>query len=266
MGEKLIRRKSKVVFDKSTVEALYRTSFDNNEFYVYYQPKINLKNYSLAGAEALVRWNHEGDLVIPDKFIPVLEENGAIKDLDYLMLKKVCDDVKLWLERGKKVPQISVNLSRTNLVDNEIAKKIISVIDEAQIGRKYIQIELTESAGGANPESLKNFVWSLHEAGISTAVDDFGTGFSSLSLIRELPWDALKIDRSLLEGAQIAGSREQLVYKSIISLAHGLGLECITEGVETKEQVSLLKESECYLAQGFFFDRPLPAVEFEKRL
>lgn len=245
---------------------LYQEGFSNREFFVYYQPKVNLKNYALAGAEALVRWNHEGSMIMPDSFIKMLEKNGEIRELDYFILNCVCADIKRWIQMGKKPVQISVNLSRCNLSNENIVQIIKETIDKHSIPRSLIQIELTESAEQDDNEALKSLIWGLHEAGISTAVDDFGTGFSSLSLIRELPWNTLKIDKSLLDGAQIIGSREQMVYQSIIALAKGLGLECITEGVETKEQISLLKKSECFLAQGFYFDRPLPRIEFEKRL
>ncbi|MEE1181666.1 MAG: EAL domain-containing protein, partial [Treponema sp.] len=227
---------------------------------------VNPHNYKLKGAEALVRWNHEDAIILPDEFIPVLENNLSIRDLDFYMLNHVCMDIKNWLSAGKDVPKVSVNLSRATLKVMNLVKVITSTIDNYGIPRSLIEIELTESASDASNEDLRPLVTELNREGITTAVDDFGTGFSSLILIKELPWDVLKIDKSLLKGAHKDGSRDQLMFKSIISMAQTLGLECIVEGVETKDDVRILKESGCYNAQGFYFSKPLPKEDFEKLL
>lgn len=251
---------------ENKIEAWYVSALQNGEFHIYYQPKVNLHNYKLKGAEALVRWNHEDAIILPDEFIPVLENNLSIRDLDFYMLNHVCMNIKNWLEEGKDVPKISVNLSRATLKVMNLVKVITSTIDNYGIPRSLIEIELTESASDASNEDLRPLVTGLNREGITTAVDDFGTGFSSLILIKELPWDVLKIDKSLLKGAHKDGSRDQLMFKSIISMAQTLGLECIVEGVETKDDVRILKESGCYNAQGFYFSKPLPKEDFEKLL
>lgn len=248
------------------IEVWYKDALKNEEFEVYYQPKVDLHNYKLKGAEALVRWFHDGKMIFPDNFIPLLEKNYSIKYLDLYMLNHVCADVARWLSQGKEPIQISVNLSRASLSIQNIVGIICEIIDKYKVPRSLIQIELTESASITSNAELANVVTGLNHEGISTAMDDFGTGYSSLSLIKELPWDMLKIDKSLLHGAQQKGSRDQSMFKSIISMATDIGLECIVEGVQTRDDIRLLKESNCYLAQGFYFSKPIPKSNFEALL
>lgn len=248
------------------IEDWFMDALRNEEFLVYYQPKIDLHDYSLKGAESLVRWVHNTELIFPDNFIPALENNYTIKYLDMYMLNHVCEDISNWLKEGKKVPQISVNLSRATLTIPNLKELIVSTIKKHNIPLSLIQIELTESASYTSNDELKPLVFGLNEAGISTAVDDFGTGFSSLSLIRELPWDMLKIDKSLLNGIQNKGGREEKMFRSIISMAKDLGLKCIVEGVETREDVRILKENGCFFAQGYYFSKPIPKADFEKKI
>jgi len=248
------------------VESWFMDALKNEEFHVYFQPKVDLHDYKLKGAEALVRWYHEGELVLPDTFVPVLEGNFSIKYLDLYMLNHVCACIARWIEDGKEPVQISVNLSRASLVMRNIVSVITSTIDKYQIPRSLIQIELTESASGTSNDDLKPVVIELNQEGVSTAMDDFGTGYSSLSLIKELPWDMLKIDKSLLHGALKAGSTDQKMFKSIISMANDIGIECIVEGVETRDDIKLLKESNCWLAQGYYFSKPVAEDDFERLL
>lgn len=268
-GNKVVEYDSKIRENTSRrqfIEQIFQDALNAEEFSVHYQPKINLHDYSLSGAEALVRWKHEGTMIFPDQFIPVLEANYTIKYLDLYMLNHVCADIRKWLDEGRNVKTISVNLSRCSIEIEDLVGVITGIIDSHGVPRKYIQIELTESTTEVGAKELRDLVVGLRDANISTAVDDFGTGFSSLSLIRDFPWNVLKIDKSLLHGALTDGSRENFMFKSIIALANGLGLECIVEGVETREEVQLLKNCGCYLAQGYFFDRPLFRDIFESRL
>ena len=205
-------------------------------------------------------------MIFPDDFIPILEQNQQIKYLDIYMLNHVCKDIKEWLRQGKEVPQISINLSRASLGIPDLAGFISNTINTYEIPRQLIQIELTESAKDASNEELRPLVEGLNMQGIGTAVDDFGTGYSSLSLIQELPWDVIKIDKHLLRVAQKTGSREQKMFKAIISMANLIGLEPIVEGVESREDIKLLKESGCFLAQGFYFSKPIPKDDFTKLL
>lgn len=248
------------------IEALFKKAIEEEEFLVYYQPKVELEQYQLAGAEALCRWLHEGELIPPDSFIPILEKSQAICDLDFYMLDHVCRDIKQWIKEGKEPVKVSVNLSRRHMNDPYLLKHILDIIDGRGIPHKYIEIELTETTTDVDFRILKGIVSGLKENDIYTSVDDFGTGFSSLNLLREAPWDVLKIDKSFLPDENNAKDNRSAMLKHIIGMSNDLGLSCIVEGVETIEQVKILKKYECYRAQGFYFDRPMTKEEFEKRL
>lgn len=272
---KNVAKKSYVFFDEDMVkqqtiakqiENIFPESIEKEEFKVYYQPKILLKDYKLAGAEALCRWYHDGRLITPGEFIPVLEQTKAICLLDFYMLEHVCQDIRRWLDEGRRVVKVSVNLSRRHMGDVFLLENILAIIDKYHVPHEYIEIELTETTTDVDFSELKNIVYGLHQQGISTSVDDFGMGYSSLNLIRELPWSVLKIDKSFLPEEKDDSPQKYIMLKHLISLSQDMGLECIVEGVETVEHVKLLKENNCYLAQGFYFDRPLPVCEFEKRL
>ena len=254
------------IWNRQFIEQIFIDALEKEEFSVYYQPKVNLRDYSLCGAEALVRWKHNGSMIYPDQFIPILESNYSIKFLDMYMLNHVCADLRKWMDEGRNVKTVSVNLSRCSMDIDNLVSVISGIIDSHNIPRSLIQIELTESSSEVGARELQKLVVGLRDANITTAVDDFGTGFSSLSLIRDYPWTVLKIDKSILHGALYEGSRENFMLKSIISLANGLGLECIVEGVETREEVQLLKNCGCFLAQGYFFDRPITREEFADKL
>ncbi len=247
------------------IEKQFLRAITNEEFLVYYQPKVGLKDYTVVGAEALCRWNNGGTIMPPIRFIPILEQSHAICDLDFYMLEHVCMDIQRWLKAGKKVVKTSVNFSRRHMQNKDLVEHILRVIDKYEVPHEYIEIELTETTTDVEFRDLRAVVSGLQVHGVSTAVDDFGVGYSSINLIRELPWDVLKIDKSLLPKEEDS-SEKTLLFKYLVAMAQNLGLECIVEGVETLEQVKMLKESHCYLAQGFYFDRPLPVDEFETRL
>ncbi len=248
------------------IESSFEAAIENEEFAVYYQPKVLLKDYSLAGAEALCRWRHNGTIVPPNDFIPILEQSNAICTLDFYVLEHVCRDIRKWLDEGQQVVRVSVNLSRRHMGDTELVKRIMSIIDKYSVPHKYIEIELTETTTDVNFEDLKSVVEELSEHGISTSVDDFGIGYSSLNLIRQVPWNIIKIDKSLLPVDAKSDQSQYSMLRHLITMLQDMGFKCIVEGVETVEQVKMLKENNCYLAQGFCFDRPLPHDEFEKRL
>lgn len=251
---------------KKQIDVWFKNALLNEEFQVYYQPKVDLRNYRVKGAEALVRWVHDGTMIFPDEFIPVIEQNHTIKHLDRYMFDHVCRDIRRWLDEGREVPQISINLSRASLDVDNLVNIICDMADKHGVPRHLLQAELTESAADGATSDLENLIKGLEHEGFSTAVDDFGTGFSSLSLIRELPWEVLKIDKSLLAGAHKAGSREQKLFKAIISIARELGLECIVEGAETRADIKVIKECNCNMAQGYYFSKPLPVEAFERKL
>ncbi len=252
--------------ERRKYEQLFSDAIRNEEFKVYYQPKVSLKKYKVSGAEALCRWFHDGELIPPVKFIPVFERNKTICILDFYMLEHVCRDIREWLDNGRDVVKVSVNLSRCNLGEPELVERIIATVDKYNVPHEYIEIELTETTTDVAYSELKKVVFGLQASGISTAVDDFGIGYSSLSLISDLPWNVLKIDKKFLEANQPNATHNYLMLKHIISLAQSLGIECVVEGVETVEHIKVLKANNCYMAQGFYFDKPLPREYFEERL
>ncbi|MBO6162274.1 MAG: EAL domain-containing protein [Eubacterium sp.] len=251
----------------SRIQRMFPNAIRKKEFRVFYQPKVDVWGKELVGAEALCRWFHEDEIIPPVAFIPVLEQNTDICKLDFYMLEMVCRDIHRWLMEGKQVVRISVNLSRKHMLDVDLLEHILEIVDRNEVPHQYIEIELTETTTDVEFRDLKRVVSGLQQAGICTAVDDFGVGYSSLNLLREIPWNVLKIDKSLLPTDEDGeDSIRSVMFRYVVSMARALGLECITEGVETAQQVELLKKNNCDLAQGFFFDRPLPLESFEERL
>ncbi len=195
-----------------------------------------------------------------------MEKSKLICKLDFYMLEHVCRDIRRWLDEGKEVVKVSVNLSRVHMGDMDLLDNILAVVDKYQVPHEYIEIELTETGTDVGVEHLRTLVSGLRSQGISTSVDDFGTGYSSMNLIREIPWNVLKIDKSFLPDKSDDDRQKRVMFRHLVALAQDMDIECIVEGVENVDQIKLLKESSCYLAQGFYFDRPLAVTEFEKKL
>ncbi len=255
--------------DALWVQGLFRSAIENEEFEVYYQPKVETRRYRMNGAEALCRWTHEGEMILPFRFIPVYEESGDILELDFYMLEHVCKDIRRWLDDDKTVVRVSVNFSREHIGhDDNLVDRIIEIIDRYDVPHYLIEVELTETSTEVDYKILKKVVTALHIAGIHTSVDDFGVGYSSMNLLTQLPWSMVKIDRSFVPlGTGDEEDRKKFVMmRSIISITKELNVDCIAEGVETAEQVIMLKKNGCFFVQGYFFDKPLPVAEFEERL
>ncbi len=249
------------------VQRLFPEALKNEEFRVYYQPKVHTHTGEVIGAEALCRWFHEGEMISPGAFIPALEETDDICKLDFYMLDHVCGDIRRWIDQGKKVVRISVNLSRKHMLNRNLLEQLLNIIDKHNVPHSCIEIELTETTTDVAFNDLKRIVTGLQSEGIFASVDDFGIGYSSLNLIRELPWNVLKVDRSLLPmDDDDSSSVDSIMFRNVISMVNELGIECIVEGVETAEQLEILRKNHCSYAQGFLFDRPLPVREFEERM
>lgn len=249
------------------VSSSFPKALEQREFIVYYQPKVDIGSGHIAGAEALCRWVHDGRIISPAEFIPVLEASYDICKLDFYMLDAVCRDIRRWLDAGRDPVPVSVNLSRRHLSDIDLLKHIVGIIDLYKIPHKYIEMELTETSTDVEFKTLKHVIKGLQQANITASVDDFGIGYSSLNLIKDIPWKTLKLDKSLLpDDNDDNPAKEGVLLKYIVAMAHEIGLECVAEGVETKEHLKFLKDNKCTLAQGFYFDKPLPAEEFETRL
>lgn len=247
------------------IENNMHQALENKEFVVYYQPKIDLNTYHLNGAEALVRWIEKGKIVPPMEFIPVFEKNGFICNMDFYVLDVVCRDITEWLKVGIDLFPISVNFSKVHFLNPGFTEQIIEVLKKYQVPARYIEIEFTETVDYKDKATFVRAVESLKSFGISTSIDDFGTGFSSLSLLKTLPVDMLKIDKSLLD-VQTSSEKERVIISNVVRMVKEMDIQVITEGVETREQADFLKEIKCDNAQGFLFDKPLPKEQFEKRL
>ena len=247
------------------IEARMQDALDAGEFVVYYQPKINLDDFCIGGAEALVRWNDNGEIIPPMEFIPLFERNGFICNVDFFVLNSVCQSIRKWLDEGLDVVPISVNFSKVHLANENFANEIVQMVKKYRVPTKYLEVEFTESANMEDTTLLTQAVDILKSYGIASSMDDFGTGSSSLSLLTSLPVDVLKIDKSLLE-ADAVSERERVIVSNIVHMVQDLDIDVIMEGVETVEQVNFLKQINCNLVQGFLFDKPLPKEEFEERL
>lgn len=252
--------------ERKLIETQFWAAVENNEFEAYYQPKVNIITGRIAGVEALCRWIKDGKVIPPIDFIPVLEQSIAICKLDFYILDRTCKDIRKWLDKGNQAVKASVNFSRMHLGDERLLDKIIDIIDRNGVPHEHIEIELTETTTDVDFNELRQLVNGLHENSISTSVDDFGMGYSSLTLIKDLPWDILKIDKSFLPDGSENDEQKLIMLRHVVSMAQGLGLQCIIEGVETREQIELLKDINCLLAQGFYFDKPLPKAQFEEKL
>ncbi|MCR5282571.1 MAG: GGDEF domain-containing phosphodiesterase [Lachnospiraceae bacterium] len=253
--------------DMMRIRHRFPAALGNGEFEVYYQPKVNVVTGQIVGAEALCRWIRDGRIISPMQFIPVLELSTEICDLDFFVLDRVCKDLAKWIrEYGHAVP-CSVNLSRKHLIDADLLEHVLEIIDRNGVPHELLEMELTETTTDVKFMDLRRVSQGMRDEGIRTAVDDFGMGYSSLNLIREISWDVLKIDRGFVpldeEGTD---SITYKMFRHVVSMAKDIDLDCIIEGVETPYQIKLLRENNCEIAQGFYFDKPLPREEFEKRL
>ncbi len=255
---------NKVAVQKDVLEK-YQNALQNKEFLVFYQPKVDSRTSTLVGAEGLVRWKHDGEMVSPGVFIPPLEQNGEIVLLDYYVLKRACEDIKRWTEEGLEPVRISVNFSRKDLMDADLAENIDRIIITSGIDKKYIEIEVTETVDEQEHGELARFISDLYSRGIMTAIDDFGAGYSSLATLREFQVHTLKIDRSFINTKEFSW-KDEIILRDIIHMAHGLNMDIVTEGVEREDQIAFINKVGCYVIQGFFYDRPLPVEVFEDRL
>ncbi|SCW26692.1 diguanylate cyclase (GGDEF) domain-containing protein [Ruminococcaceae bacterium YRB3002] len=261
--DSLLKRKEKIM----RIQQLFPDALRKGEFRPFYQPKVNINTGELYGAEALCRWFRDGEMISPAEFIPILEQTSDICKLDIYMLEAVCRDIRRWMDEGRDLIRISVNFSRKNTMNMDLPGTISEIADRYRIPHEFIEIELTETMNDVDFSNLKRTASVLHDMGFHMSIDDFGVGYSSLNMIRDIPWNTIKIDRSYLPvDNNTDNSTRGILFHHVVSIAKQLGLECITEGVETEEQIRILRDNDCSLAQGFYYDRPLPVEDFEKRL
>ena len=249
--------------ERKRLEIEIRKALQNVEFTPYYQPKVNSVSGKLCGAEALSRWVHSDEIVMPSKFIPFMEMNDTICELDLLMLRQVCEDIRKWAEEGIQVPPISLNMSRRNLADPHIAEKINDIVVKSGIPKELLEIEITETIDEFPISVLKKFVDQLHAKGFAVSVDDFGCASSSLALLREIHFDTMKIDKGFIDHDH---PKDLTILKHIVQMALAIGLNIVAEGVELKPQVDTLRSLGVETIQGYYYDKPLSREEIHKRI
>ncbi|MCR5355797.1 MAG: GGDEF domain-containing phosphodiesterase [Lachnospiraceae bacterium] len=251
--------------DLKAVLEYYEKALEDEEFRVYYQPKVDSRNGMLVGAEGLVRWFHEGKMISPGIFVPALEDNGKIIALDFYVLEHACRDIKEWTDKGYDPVPVSVNFSRMDLKDKQLAEKINKIIEDSGIDKKYIEVELTETVDEEEHGVLSGFIDKLYKMDIMTAVDDFGSGYSSLATLREFQIHTIKLDRSFVNTDDFSW-KDEIILRDVIHMAGELSMDVLCEGVERDDQLALLNSVGCYVIQGYYYDRPLPKEDYEKRL
>ncbi|MEG1830983.1 MAG: EAL domain-containing protein [Raoultibacter sp.] len=257
---------SKAALAKKDIENRMQQALEADEFVVYLQPKYALDGEAMSGAEALVRWQvSETELLPPAEFIGLFEENGFIINLDKYVLGCACKTIKEWLDQGIAPVPVSVNFSRLHLDNTKFVDELCVLVDSYGIARKLIEIEITESAIFEHLEVFKTVLAQLHHAGFTLSMDDFGSGYSSLGLLKDLPVDVIKIDRSFFV-TQKSDARTKTVIAMVLHMAEALSIQTVAEGVEEQEQVDLLREFGCDHVQGFFYARPMPLEEFTRLL
>lgn len=248
------------------ISATFQSAYNNHEFVVYYQPKIRVEDRKLYGCEALVRWNMGDRIAPPAEFLPILEKESAICQLDFYVFETVCADIRSWLNAGITPVKVSSNFSKLHLKNKFLADDILAIMKKHNIESKYIEIELTEVSDFEDSMAMQSFVNKMREKGISVSIDDFGNGYSTLNVLTNFDVDVIKLDKSLLEHIGEGNEHDKIVLKNMVSMMQELNKEVVAEGVETDTQLEFLKGIKCALAQGFAYDKPLPRSEFEKRL
>lgn len=247
------------------LELNLRQALTNKEFIIYYQPKYSSDGSSMIGVEALIRWVDENNQIIsPADFIPVAEESGLIRLIGEWVLEQSCRDMVHW-EETYNLPEgftVSVNVSIKQLEDNEILDTLRRIMAFTKVDPARLELEITESLLMENAETMLSLLNEMHDLGIMIALDDFGTGYSSMSYLTELPLHVLKIDRKFVDGI-FQSEKHRSIVNTIISLANGLGLKVVAEGVETREQLEYLSEKECDYLQGYYFSKPVAKEDIE---
>lgn len=254
-----------LLFREKKLEDMMEESLKNNEFQVYLQPKYCTQTETIGGAEALVRWISKTEgMMFPDEFIPLFEKNGFIIQLDFWVFEEVCKHVRKWIDMGLEPVKISVNCSRIHLKNANFIERYRLIAEKYNIPHQVIEIELTENTVFGDVEFLSKIIDAIHEAGFGCSMDDFGSGYSSLNLIKDIPVDTLKLDKIFFRSGSKDIERTESVVGSIITMSKALNMETVAEGVEEQIQVDMLKRLNCDYLQGYFYAKPMPISQFEK--
>lgn len=257
------KMRQQVLKEQKIINAMER-AIQNKEFTLYLQPKYDIEKGTIIGAEALVRWiSLENGFISPGDFIPVFENNGFVYEVDKFIWEESCRYLRKWLDEGREVHPISVNVSRIDLYTPKLVQHLVNLREKYQLPSQYLELEITESAYTEDPEQIITITRQLREAGFVILMDDFGTGYSSLNMLKDIQIDVLKLDMGFLKSSDYSAKGGNIL-TAILKMAESLKMQTIAEGVETKEQVEFLKKIGCRYVQGFYYSKPLPVGEFEK--
>jgi EAL domain-containing protein (putative c-di-GMP-specific phosphodiesterase class I) len=243
-----------------------RKAIKRNEFILHFQPRVDTVTGTMVGAEALIRWNHpKWGLVSPGEFIPLAEETGFINEMSDWVIQEVCEQLEEWKEKEFQLVPISINLSAKTLMKADLVQKIKKSLAACSIPPCFMEIEITEDSLIKNEGSALRAIQLLRDFGIAISIDDFGTGYSSIGYLKKFKVDYIKIDRTFIKDIH-ENIEDSTIVQSIILLAKGFSLKIVAEGVETQQQLEVLKKLKCHIIQGYLFSKPLPAHQFAKLL
>lgn len=251
-----------MVYSRKYLEDHMEGALENHEFVMYLQPKYNMADNRIVGAEALVRWvKPDGKVIPPAEFVPVFEKNGFVTKMDAFIWEEACKLIRQWIDRGEELFPISVNMSRKHFQSEEYLETLRSLIDTYDIPKEYLEIEITESI---DENETHDNIMRLKEDGFTLLMDDFGSGYSSLNVLKDTQFDIIKIDRAFLQDF-LGSDRGQKIVENIIRMTSDIGLPMVAEGVETKAQAESLLQYGCNVAQGFYYARPMTVEDFQIR-
>lgn len=254
------------MFRNKALEDLFEEALKNREFQVFFQPKYNIKQKGLYGAEALVRWDSSKlGWVSPGEFIPVLERSGNIIELDEYVFTIVCEQIRNWLDLGFEVAPISINVSQQHLYRSNFVEHYLNIIEQFGVPYDLIELEMTETSLFENRDILKDILNQFRKLKISISMDDFGSGYSSIMMLESMPIDCLKIDKTMIDDIETNPKAKEILH-SVITLAQSLGLSVVAEGVEKVGQYEELVNMQVDSIQGFYCARPIPLAAYEKLL
>ena len=248
--------------EKGNMEEKMKKALSNREFVMFLQPKYDIKTKKVQGAEALARWiTPDGTIIPPINFIPLAEENGFVKEIDYYIWEEACKTIKTWIDSGKTPLPISINVSRVHLENFNFIHKLNNLISTYNLPKELLEVEITETIQNQNTDKS---IREIKNNGFTLLMDDFGSGYSSLKMISNTPFDILKIDRSFL-AEFIDSDRGKKIISHTIDMSQDIGIDIIAEGVEDENQEEFLLNNGCRVAQGFLFSKPIPVEEFNKK-